>query len=107
MTEAKHLGITLVGATLLLLGVGYLAQCSSATRRSAPDVSGGSATSTASARAAEEEGERERAAGKRKSIHDFATEEDKEESENVKNLGRALQTLGANPEMRRTYGLPE
>lgn len=104
MTEAKHLGITLVGATLVLLSVGYFAQCSSATCSRAPSGNNGAASSTAAVRAEEEE--RQKAATKRRAIHEFAEEEDKEEGENVKNIGRALQTLGANPEARRTYGLP-
>ena len=102
--EARDLGLTLVAATLLLFSVAYLAQCSS-TSRSIPSEPGRRAVGPSVAPPAGEARENE-AAGKRKSIRDIAAEEDKEESERIKNIGHALQTIAANPEARKTFGFP-
>jgi len=96
MRETRDLGITLMGATLLLFAVGYLAQCAPATQRNVPNA----AAAPAGAEASATNKEREEAAGKPR------VGEDKEESEQVKSIGHALQTIGANPELRKTYGFP-
>ncbi len=98
MPEQRDLGITLVGATLLLLGVSYLTQCTSAAPRPRP-ITAASPPAAASSPAREAE-------GRRRSIQEIAEEEDKEESERVKSIGHALQTIAADPEKRRTYGFP-
>jgi hypothetical protein len=102
--ETRDLGVALVGATLLLLSVGYVTRCTS-TSRSTPSAPGGGAAHAAPSvsNASRTQGE---AAGQPKSVRDIAAEEDKEESERIRNIGHALQTIGANPEARKTYGLP-
>src|SRR5512144_1799631 len=87
--DKRDLGVTLSAATLLLLTMSYLAQCTTTTRTlPSPAVE---------AAAPERETEH-----KRKSIAEAAEEEDREESQRVKNVAHALQTIGADPEMRRT-----
>jgi hypothetical protein len=93
--DKKDLGVTLMAATLLLLTMSYLAQCTTTTRAPTP------ASPAVEAAAPERETEH-----KRKSIAEAAEEEDREESQRVKNVAHALQTIGADPEMRRTYGFP-
>lgn len=94
-------------AMLLLLCVSYLMQCSSPDRH--PETIG-AATPPAATRveSREQQLEREREAErKRKSVREFAAEEEKEERDKIKAISRALQTAGANPEFRRTYGFPQ
>jgi hypothetical protein len=97
------LGAMLLAALLLLLCVSYTAQCSSAAHRSDTVAAATPAPSTP-AKSREEKAERER---KPKSVREFAAEEDKEEGQKVQGISRALQTVGANPELRRTLGLPK
>jgi hypothetical protein len=104
MEHKKHdLGAMLLAAMLLLLCVSYTAQCSSAAHRR-DTVAGATPAPNTPAKSREENAERER---KPKSIHAIAAEEDKEEQEKVQGISRALQTIGANPELRRTYGFPK
>lgn len=104
MEHKKHdLGAFLLAALLLLLCVSYTTQCSSAAHRSATVAAATPAPKTP-AKSREEKAERER---RPKSIHEIAAEEDKEEQEKRQGISRALKTIGANPELRRTYGLPE
>lgn len=98
MNERQHLGIALVAATLLLFSAGYLAQCTSAGRRSEPQMAAPVATSTASVR----EGDRGRTG---QSMRELAEEEEKEERAKIQGVAHALRTIGANPELRRTYGI--
>jgi len=85
---------------LLLLVASQLAQCSSAARRAEPE-----AVSTPAARVEaprEPEGER-----KPRDAKERAREEQDEESARIKSVAHALQTIGANPELRKTYGFRE
>ena len=91
--DKRDLGVTLIAATLLLLGAGYLSQCSPHQTPPQP----------VSVQAPAPERERD---APRKSIQEEAEDEDREESQRVKNVAHALQTIGANPEARRTYGFP-
>jgi hypothetical protein len=89
MNERRDLAVTLVGATLLMLSIVALTQCSASTHTPEP----ASPTSVAT-----QSVERGRGAAKK---------EDDEESARVKSIGHALQTIGANPEARKTYGLED
>src|SRR5438552_280463 len=91
--DTTDLGAVLIAATLLLVSAGYLAQCGS-TQRPAPPQEVTAATPSAATE------------HKRKSIEESANEEDREESQRIKDVAHALQTIGANPEMRKTYGFP-
>jgi hypothetical protein len=86
MKERRDLAVTLVGATLLMLSMVYLTQCGTRTRPPEP----ASQTSIATQRAT-------RGAG-------AAKKDDDEESVRVKSIGHALQTIGADPVLRKTYG---
>ena len=96
MHERRDLGVTLVGATMLMFSMVYLAQCSSRPHASgpadqtSPTVQGG--------RGASAEGQAERRA---------VDKGDDEESVRVKSIGHAIQTIGANPELRKTYGVDQ
>lgn len=101
MNERRDLGIALIAATLLLFSMTQLTQCSPVARRATVD-------SAASATASPALGEAQRERGTtRKSIAEAAAEEEEEEREKIRGIAHALQTIGANPELRRTYGLPE
>lgn len=104
MRQKHDLGAMVLAAMLLLLCVTYLTQCRSTSHQ--PDTVA-AATATAGTHAESREEELERREGKRKSVKEFAAEEEKEEREKVKGISRALQTAGANPEFRRTYGFPQ
>jgi len=107
MEQNHDVGAMLVAATLLLLCVSYLTQCSPAARRPETIVAATPVTSPP-AQSREEELERERKAKRKpKSIHEFAAEEEREEREKIKGISRVLQTIGADPELRRTYGFPK
>lgn len=105
MKQKHDIGAMVLAAMLLLVCVTYLTQCRS-TSESRQTVAAATATAGTHAESREEELERERG-GKRKSVREFAAEEEREEREKVKDISRALQTAGANPEFRRTYGFPE
>ncbi len=103
MKQKYDVGAMLAAATLLLLCVSYLTQCSSTVHR--PDtVVAATPAATPPAQARDEDMERER---KPKSVHEFAAQEEKEEREKVQAIGHALQTAGADPAFRKTYGLPQ
>jgi len=105
MKHNHDVGAMLVAAMLLLLCVSYLTQCRPAAHRPETIVA---ATPVASppAQSREQELERKRE-GKPKSVREFAADEEKEEQEKREAISGALKTIGANPELRRTYGLPE
>jgi hypothetical protein len=105
MKHEKHdLGAMLLAALLLLLCVSYMTQCSSAAHRRDTVAAATPAPNTPQPREekAEREGER-----KPKSIRELAAEEDREEHENVHKISNVLKTIGADPELRRTYGFPK
>jgi len=102
MNEARDLAIAVVVAVFLLVGLISLPQCSVAPTRTAHDADAEASVSSSAV-----ENEHGEASGTRKSIHDVAEEEEREEGENIKNIAHALQTIGANPELRRTYGFKE
>jgi len=94
--DTRDLGIILLGAALLLSSAGYLTQCSSTRRELSPQATPSSAA-TADAPRAEHEREPQ-------SIHEAADEKQEEERAKIKAVGHALQTIGADPELRKTYG---
>lgn len=100
MKQKNEFGAMLMAGMLLLLCVSYMAQCSSATHR--PETVA-AATPAPSKPAVREE----RQAEHKKSIHEFAAEEENEEREKIRGVSRALQTIAADPELRRTYGFPQ
>jgi len=95
MNEPRDLGVTLVGATMLMLSMVYLTQCSSRTPTPAP----ASQSSTATASVPPGASVKDQRGGTEK--------EDDEESARVKSIGHAIQTIGANPELRKTYGFDQ
>lgn len=97
MNERRHFGITLLTATILLFTAGYFAQCASAVRHTAPR-----AAATVPPAAGIEDREAEH---REQSVREMAHEEEKEEGAKVQGIAHALQTIAANPELRRTYGL--
>ncbi len=101
MKQPRELGSLVLAAALLLICVSYMTQCSSATHRNETVAV---ATPSHAPTAQAPHADRER---KAKSVQELAAEEEKEEREKLKSVSRALQTLGADPEVRRTYGLPE
>jgi hypothetical protein len=105
MKHKKHdLGTMLLAAVLLLFCVSYMTQCSSTAHHGDTVAATTSAPNTPAQREekAERQGER-----RPKSIREFAAQEDREERERVQNISHALQTIGADPELRRTYGFPK
>jgi hypothetical protein len=88
-----------LAAAGLLLTVGYLTQCSPAARPVPPKAVSAAAPSRGAARAAVTRAP--------ESAAERGDEENREESANIKNIAHALQTIGADPELRRTYGLPK
>lgn len=106
MKRNNDLSVMLLAATLLLFCVTYMTECDSDGHRRETMAAATPSAST-HVKSSEEETERLRKAEhKPKSIREFAVEEGKEESEKRKNVSRALQTIGANPTLRRTYGFP-
>jgi len=94
MNEQRDLSATLVCATILLLSLVYLAQCS--THAPAPEPGSRiNAAAEATHATSAEPPERGNA----------AQHGDDEESVKVKNIGHALQTVGADPVLRKTYGV--
>ena len=105
MKHKRHdIGAMLLAAVLLLLCVSYMTQCSSPAHRSDTVAATTPAPNTPAQREEKVEHGRER---KPKSIREFAAEEDKEERERVRGISRVLQTIGADPELQRTYGFPK
>jgi len=102
MKEGKDLAVTLIASALLLVGVGYLTQCSAPTAPPSPaDAARGLAPSAGG------EAERAEAAGTPKSAREIDEDEGQEERAKIQRVGHALQTIGANPEMRKTLGIPQ
>jgi len=99
--EKTDLGVVLLAGSALLFSLNYLTQCSSAAPRTEPLA----VTSPASTRAEERVKQEQEERGRRKSAAEAAAEEDDEERARVQNVGHALQTIGANPGYRETYGI--
>jgi len=104
MKEGKDLAVTLIGSALLLLAVSYLTQCSASSQRpsTATNAAAGPGQQTSTGAAAE----REEAARTPKSARALDEDEDQDERQKIQRVGHALQTIGANPEMRKTLGIP-
>jgi hypothetical protein len=102
MHEGRDLAVTLIVSALLLLAVSSLTQCSAASQHSstANNAAVGSAQGTSTGG----EVQREKAAGP-KSAREL--DEDQDEREKIQRVGHALQTIGANPELRKTLGIPQ
>ncbi len=108
MKRKYDLGALLFAAMLLVLCVSYLTQCSSTQHRT-ETIAAATATAGAVNEAREEEIEREReerAERRPRNVREQAAEEEKEERAKVQGISRALQTAGADPEFRKTYGFP-
>ena len=107
MKRTYDLSAMLAAATLLLLCVSYLTQCSPASHRSDTIVAATpAATPPAEARQEEERERQGKSDGKAKSIREIADEEQKEERAKIKGIANALQTAATDPEFRKTYGFP-
>ncbi len=108
MNTRHDLGAMLAAATLLLLCVSYLTQCSATSHRSDTIVVATPAAIPPAEARDEEELEREgKGEHKPTSIRDIADEEQKEERAKIKAIAIALQTASTDPEFRRAYGLPQ
>ena len=92
MNERRDLGVSLVGAALLMLSMVYLAQCSSRTPAPGPSSQPGAAAPSARGTGANRQDER------------GAAEKDNDEAARVKGVAHVIQTIGADPELRKTYG---
>lgn len=103
MKEKMDLGVALLAAAAVLFGLNYLTQCSSASHRAALSPIS-SAASPRVGKTVEHEADEE--SDHHKSVAEQAAEEDNEERARVQNIGHALQTIGSNPEYRKTIGLP-
>jgi hypothetical protein len=99
MNEKRDFGVTLLGAMVLLLIMSHMTQCSSTRRPTGPPAAP-SAASSAAARESSERAHSPRAERTR-------DREEDEESERVKSIGHALQTIGADPTAAATYGFPQ
>jgi hypothetical protein len=99
MKEGRDLAVALITSAVLLLGVGYLAQCSGPSRPPGPP-----AKRVAASSATESEGAK--TVGRPDAAREMEEKEDDEEREKIQRVGRALQTIGADPEMRKTLGIP-
>ncbi|MFQ5668529.1 MAG: hypothetical protein ACE5I7_19160 [Candidatus Binatia bacterium] len=101
MSDTKDFGLVLVTGTVLLCGLGFLAQCRSGSE-------GGSGTQARSTLTPAGVQKKQAETGRQpQSVRNMGAEEENEEAEKIKKIGRALQTIGANPELRRTYGFPK
>jgi hypothetical protein len=89
MTERRELAVTIIVTAVLLLGVGFLTQCNAPSR---PPMEAGAMRAGATSSARE--------------THEAQEHEGDEEHEKIQRVGRALQTIGADPEMRKTLGIP-
>ena len=105
MKEGRDLALTLMTSAILLLSVSYLTQCSAPPQR--PSPASNAETEDQGAASSDTEAEREKAAGKPMSARELDEEATNEERAKIQRVGRALQTIGANPEMRKTLGIPQ
>ncbi len=105
MREARDLVLTLMTAAVLLLSVSYLTQCSTPPQRPSPTSS--VETEHEGEKSSDTKAERKAAEGTPKSVRELAEEEDQEERAKIQRVGHALQTIGANPELRKTLGIPQ
>lgn len=96
MNGQRDLGVTLVCVTILMMSMVYLAQCSSRTPASPPISQTSVASPSAGAASVEKPGGSE-----------AAERRDDEESVRIKSVAHALQTIGASPELRKTYGVDQ
>ncbi|HVO24673.1 MAG TPA: hypothetical protein VMW56_13695 [Candidatus Margulisiibacteriota bacterium] len=103
MKASRDLAITLIMSAILILSVSYLTQCSSPPQRPSPTSS---VETDHEGEASSGKTEREEAAGKPNSARDLEEEGDQEERAKIQRVGRALQTIGANPELTKTLGIP-
>jgi hypothetical protein len=102
MKQQRDLGSLVLAVASLLLCVSYMTQCRSGTDRNGPVAAVTPSHAPTGQPRAHVGHDREP-----KSVQEYAAEEDKEEREKRQSISRALQTIGADPEMRRTYGLPQ
>jgi hypothetical protein len=103
MKKGRDLAVTLIAATILLVGVIYLTQCSTRSQPPLPAIDAeAERNGTPSAGVESEREER----GYPKSARELDEEATNEERAKIQRVGRALQTIGANPEMRKTLGIP-
>jgi hypothetical protein len=105
MNEGRDLAVTLIASALLLLGVSSLTQCSAASRPATTAITADAARGRETSGGGE--AEREEAAGTPKSARELDEDEGQEERQKIQRVGHALQTIGANPEMRKTLGIPQ
>lgn len=104
MKEGRDLAVTLIAATILLVGVSYLTQCSTASQRPGPAIGAGAERSGNPSAGVESEREEH---GQPKSARELDEEATNEERAKIQRVGHALQTIGANPELRKTLGIPQ
>lgn len=105
MKEGRDLALTLMMSAILLLSVSYLTQCSAPPQRSSPPSN--VETEQEGETSSDTKPERQKDVGKPKSARELAEEEDEEERAKIQRVGHALQTIGANPELRKTLGIPQ
>ena len=105
MNEGRDLAVTLIASALLLLGVSLLTQCSSSSQRPSTTINADAARGRETSSGGE--AEREETAGTPKSARELDEDEGQEERQKIQRVGHALQTIGANPEMRKTLGIPQ
>ena len=105
MKEGKDLVVTLIASALLLLGVSSLTQCSAASQH--PSTADNAAAGSGREASAGGDAQREDATGKPKAGRELDEDEDQDERQKIQRVGHALQTIGANPEMRKTLGIPQ
>jgi hypothetical protein len=105
MKEGRDLALTLMMSAILLLSVSYLTQCSAAPQRPSPTSNVG--TEREGEASSDATPERKKDTGKPKSARELGEEEDEEERAKIQRIGHALQTIGANPELRKTLGIPQ
>jgi hypothetical protein len=103
MNEGRDLAVTLIASALLLLGMSSLTQCSTASQRpSTANNAGGPEHETSAGAEVERAG-----AVTPKSARELDEDEGQDERAKIQRVGHALQTIGANPEMRKTLGIPQ
>ena len=108
MKEGRDLAVTLLTSAMLLLAVSYLTQCSAPSQRSSPtshvEAQGGAAPPDSTAAG---QGAASKPKGGPRSVHELEEESEEEERAKIQRVGHALQTIGANPELSKTLGIPQ